>query len=401
MKKGIQTALILAGGDGDRFAPLEQKVRYRFNGKTVLQHIVEAVAEYAKQVVVVTNEVNMGLIKSDLGTDAIEYVVQTKDDGGMADAVLAAEKYINGDVIIFNGNDLLDFSLIPSLVEQTKKEGTLLGLVAKHETRYLPTGYVRFVDNKAVEIVEKPARENAPSEYVRLVVDYFPTGASFLTELKKLSATDDQYEKAMSALMKQKPATCLKYTGDWSTLKYSWHVLAMQDYVFEHTTGKRSEDLSIHPSSIIEGNISIGKNVYIGAFVKIMGPCFIGDNVIIGDHSLVRGSTICDNVIVGSGCEVARSYLGMGVMLHRNYVGDSVLGPEVTMGAGAVTANFRFDKKTVRTPIKGTLVDSGNIKFGLIAGARTRIGVNTTTYPGVKLAPDTVVLPGEVITKDK
>lgn len=401
MEKQVQTALILAGGDGDRFSPLEQKVRYRFNGKTVLQHIVGAVAKYAKQVVVVTNEVNMGLIKSDLGSSSIEYVVQTKDDGGMADAVLAAEKYMDGDVIIFNGNDLLDFSLIPSLVSQTKKEGSLLGLVAKHEIRYLPTGYVKFVDDKAVAIVEKPAREDVPSEYVRLVVDYFPTGSSFIAELKALPATDDQYERAMSALMKRKPATCLKYTGDWSTLKYSWHVLAMQDYVFEHTTGKKSADVSIHPSSIIEGNVTIGKNVYIGAFVKIAGPCFIGDNVIIGDHSLVRGSTLCDNVIVGSGCEVARSYLGMGVMLHRNYVGDSVLGPEVTMGAGAVTANFRFDKKTVRTPIKGALVDSGNIKFGLIAGAHTKIGVNTTTYPGVKLSSGTVVLPGEVVTKDK
>lgn len=401
MKKRIQTALILAGGDGDRFAPLEQKVRYRFNGKTVLQHIVGAVAQYAEQVVVVTNEINIGLIKSDLAPNEIVYVLQTKDDGGMADAVLAAEKYMNGDVIIFNGNDLIDFSIVPSLVEQTKKEGTMLGLVAKHETRYLPTGYVRFVDEKAVEIVEKPAREDVPSEYVRLVVDYFPMGTSFVTELKALPSTDDQYEKAMSALMQKKPATCLKYTGDWSTLKYSWHVLAMQDYVFEHDIQKRSEDVTIHPSSVIEGNVSIGKNVYIGAFVKIVGPCFIGDNVIIGDHSLVRGSTLCNSVIVGSGCEVARSYLGMGVMLHRNYVGDSVLGPETTMGAGAVTANFRFDKKTVRTPIKGKLVDSGNIKFGLIAGAHTKIGVNTTTYPGIKLSSGTIVLPGEVVTKDK
>lgn len=401
MKKQVRTALILAGGDGDRFAPLEQKVRYRFNGKTVLQHITEAVSEYAERVVVVTNEINMGLIKSDLASSATEYVVQTKDDGGMADAVLAAERYMEGDVIIFNGNDLLDFTVIPSLIERTKKEGTLLGIVAKHEKRFLPTGYVRFVDEQAVEIVEKPPQDKVPSEYVRLVVDYFPNGKSFITELKALPSTDDQYERAMSALMKMKPATCLKYTGDWSTLKYSWHVLAMQSYVFAHSEGKKSDDATIHPSSVIEGNVSIGKNVYIGAFVKITGPCFIGDNVTIGDHTLVRGSTLCDNVVVGSGCEVARSYLGMGVMLHRNYVGDSVLGPEVTMGAGAVTANFRFDKKTIRTPVKGTLVDSGNIKFGVIAGAHTKIGVNTITYPGVKLASGTVVLPGEVITKDK
>ena len=71
------------------------------------------------------------------------------------------------------------------------------------------------------------------------------------------------------------------------------------------------------------------------------------------------------------------------------------------MGAGAVTANYRFDKKTIKTPIKNVLVDSGNVKFGLIAGEQVRIGVNASTYPGVKLSAGAIVLPGEVVTKDR
>ncbi len=402
MTKSIKKALILAGGDGDRFYPLENKVCYRFNGKTVLQHIVESISNFAEEIIVVTNPTSDSAIRTDLSSYTVQFISQTKIDGGMADAVLAAEKLLSDDVIIFNGNDLIDFSFIPTLITQTKAESTLLGFAAKRMDTYTPSGYVRFADGKAVEIVEKPLPSKVPSEYVRLVVDYFPKVEQFIGELKALPSTDDQYEWGMSALMRQKPATCYKYEGDWTTLKYSWHVLSMQDYFFKHGLEKNIDSTaSIHPTAIIDGTVSIGKNAKIGAFSKISGPCYIAENVLVGDHSLIRNSTINNSCIVGSGCEVARSYLGEGVMLHRNYVGDSVLGAHTSMGAGAVTANYRFDKKTVKTPVKKTLVDSGNAKFGLIAGKNVKIGVNSSTYPGVKLSSGAFVLPGEIVTKDK
>lgn len=396
------TILILAGGNGDRFYPLEQKMLFRFNGKTVLQHIVESISDLAEHVVVVTNGTNQSLIKSDLSGYHVQFVTQTKDEGGMADAVLAASHYLTKDVLILNGNDVIDFSIIPQLVAQTKSEDSHMGIVAKYIKDYFPGGYVIFNEEKAVGVIEKPTPEKIPSQYVRFVVDYFPNAKFYIDELKKLNTTDDQYEGAMSALMKQKPATCLKYEGDWSTLKYSWHVLSMQEYFFSHYL-KKSIDSSaaIHKTATVEGDVYIGKNVKIGAYCKITGPCYIGDNVIIGDHSLVRGSTVETDTLIGSGCEVARSYLSKGVRLHRNYVGDSVLSEGVSLGAGAVTANYRFDTQTIKTPIKGKLVDSKRGKFGLIAGKGVKLGVNVSTYPGVKLAAQTTVLPGEVVTKDR
>lgn len=398
----IHTVLILAGGDGDRFYPLEQKMRFRFNGKTVLQHIVEAVSLFAEHIIVVTNETNMPLIKSDLVSHTIQFVVQTKDDGGMADAVLAAEQFLIHDVLILNSNDLIDFSLIPKLVAQTIKEQSPFGFAAKYMETYFPGGYVVFKDDRAVGLIEKPLPENIPSHYSKLVVDYFPQPKLFIEEIKKLSATDDQNERAMTVLMQKKPATCFKYDGDWSTLKYSWHILSMQDYFFMHQL-KKSIDTSatIHKTALIEGGVFIGKNVKIGAFSKILGPCYIGDNVIIGDHSLIRNSTIGQNSLIGSGCEVARSYLAAEVMLHRNYVGDSILSEGVSMGAGAVTANYRFDAQTIKTPIKGVLVNTQKGKLGVIAGKNVKIGVNASTYPGVKLSAQTMILPGEAVTKDR
>lgn len=397
----IHTVLVLAGGDGDRFYPLEHKTQFRFNGKTVLQHIVESVSGFAEQVVVVTNNVNQSLIKSALSAHSIQYITQAKDEGGMADAVLAAEKLLPKDVLILNGNDMIDFSIVPHLIDQTNEDDSHVGFVAKHMKDYFPGGHVVFQDEKAVGIIEKPSPDKRPSEYVRFVVDYFPDVRTFMKELKTLASTDDQYEQGMSILMKQKPATCLKYEGNWATLKYSWHVLSMQDYFFKHHFTKLIDSsATIHKTATVEGDVYIGKNVTIGAYCKITGPCYIGDNVIIGDHSLVRNSTVEDGVLIGSGSEVARSYLAKGVMLHRNYVGDSVLSEGVSLGAGAVTANYRFDAQTVKSPIKGIMVDSKKVKFGLIAGVGVKLGINVSTYPGVKLAAKTTVLPGEVVTKD-
>lgn len=397
----IHTILILAGGDGGRFSPLEQKMRFRFNGKTVLQHIMQSIAKIADQVVIVTNNTNESLIRSDLSKYSVHYVNQTKDKGGMADAVLAAEKHLVKDTLILNANDVLDFSIIPHLIAQTKKNNFSVGFVAKHMTDYFPGGYVVFKEDMAEGIIEKPAPENIPSPYVRVGVDYYPNTRLFIDELKKLEPSDNQTEQAMSVLMHKRLATCFKYEGDWTTLKYSWHVFAMQDYFFTHDLKKSIDSTaSIHKLATIEGGVYVGKNVKVGAYSKITGPCYIADNVTIGDHSLVRNSTIEKNSLVGSGCEVARSYLGEGVMLHRNYVGDSVLSEGVTMGAGAVTANYRFDGKTVKTPVGQEIVDTKREKFGLIAGKEVKIGVNASTYPGVKLSAKTIVLPGEVVKKD-
>ena len=151
---------------------------------------------------------------------------------------------------------------------------------------------------------------------------------------------------------------------------------------------------------MINGVVYIGKHVVIGDFAKIAGPCYIGDNTIIADYALVRESHIGRNCLIGSSSEVARSYLGDNVMLHRNYIGDSVLANNVLCGAGAVTANFRFDEKEVYSFVKKNKINSGLKKLGAIVGTNTKIGVNSTIYPGVKIGSEVLIAPHEVIKQD-
>lgn len=398
----IDAVLILAGGDGDRFAPLLHKMTYQFAGKSLIEHVITGIKGYAKKIIVVGNKENQSRLRDILKHVEITFVQQNSDTGGMADAVLAASSEISGSLLILNANDLFDFSIIPTLVTKTLAANAQFGFVAKRMDSYFPGGYVRFENENPVAIIEKPGAGNEPSQYVRLVVDYYQNGKLFMDTLHKISSTDDQYETAMTSVMQSNSTVCLPYDGDWSTLKYSWHVLDMQNYAFTHLLEPKISDKShIHKTAVIDGDVYIGKNVTIGAYVKISGPCFIDDNVIIGDHSLIRLSTVCKNVVVGSGCEVARSYLNTGVMLHRNYVGDSVMGVNSSMGAGAVTANYRFDAKKIQTPVKDIMTNTNKEKLGLITGDNVKIGVNACTYPGVKIAAGSTVLPGEVVQRDK
>ena len=144
----------------------------------------------------------------------------------------------------------------------------------------------------------------------------------------------------------------------------------------------------------------MGKNVKIAKTAKIEGPCFIGDNTIIGDFALVRQSHIGKNCLIGAYSEVTRSYLGNNVFLHRNYIGDSVLADNVLFGAGAVTANFRFDQQTIKSQINGKKLDTNLTKLGAIIGEGAKIGVNSTLLPGIKIGSKTYIAPGHTISED-
>jgi bifunctional UDP-N-acetylglucosamine pyrophosphorylase/glucosamine-1-phosphate N-acetyltransferase len=114
----------------------------------------------------------------------------------------------------------------------------------------------------------------------------------------------------------------------------------------------------------------------------------------------VRGAIVGPRCVVGFGSEVARSVLFEGVELHHNYVGDSVFDREAAMGYGAVTANYRIDGRTCPSVVAGERIDSGRMKLGLMLGAQARIGVNSSTMPGVKIGANTMIGPNLKVTRD-
>jgi bifunctional UDP-N-acetylglucosamine pyrophosphorylase/glucosamine-1-phosphate N-acetyltransferase len=65
-----------------------------------------------------------------------------------------------------------------------------------------------------------------------------------------------------------------------------------------------------------------------------------------------------------------------------NYVGDSILGRGVNLGAGVICSNFRHDGRPIEIPASGGRLATGRRKLGAIVGDGAAVGCNAVLNPG-------------------
>lgn len=154
-------------------------------------------------------------------------------------------------------------------------------------------------------------------------------------------------------------------------------------------------------SVVYEGAIIAGNNVQIGKGVVIESGAWIGDNVIIGDRTEVRqGAYVRGSVITGTGCVIGHAtevknsiFLESAKAGHFAYVGDSILGRDVNLGAGTKLANLKIVRGNIQVNIDGNRVDTGMRKLGAILGDGTETGCNSVTSPGTLMGPGAMLYP--------
>lgn len=169
---------------------------------------------------------------------------------------------------------------------------------------------------------------------------------------------------------------------------YVWQALAkIEDYLSKYKFGKIK--VSVPDGANLENReqISIGKGTVIepGAYIK--GPCIIGENCTIRHGAYIRGNFICGkDCVIGHGTEVKHSIFLNGTRApHFNYVGDSILGNQVNLGAGTVCANLKFDGSPIILSLEGKQIVTGLHKLGAIVGDDSQTGCNSVTNPGTVL----------------
>ena len=157
------------------------------------------------------------------------------------------------------------------------------------------------------------------------------------------------------------------------------------------------EGVSIDSS---KGPVHIDNSAQIEPGVHVIGPSYIGPNATIRHGAYIREfSWICANALVGHASETKHSVLLPGAKApHFNYVGDSVLGPNVNLGAGVKLSNLRNDGGEVHVILNGSRIASGLRKFGAILGEDSQLGCNAVTNPGVVLGRGCMVLPNTTVT---
>ena len=149
-----------------------------------------------------------------------------------------------------------------------------------------------------------------------------------------------------------------------------------------------------------KGLVHIDESATIEPGVHIIGPSYIGPNAVIRHGAYIREySWVCANSLVGHSSETKHSVLLPGAKApHFNYVGDSVLGPNVNLGAGVKLSNLRNDGGEVHTQINGVRTPTGLRKFGAIIGEGSQLGCNAVTNPGVVLGQRCMVMPNTTVT---
>jgi NDP-sugar pyrophosphorylase family protein len=149
----------------------------------------------------------------------------------------------------------------------------------------------------------------------------------------------------------------------------------------------------------------VGESVYISKSAKVNKNAFIGDFTIIDEGAEIRQCAyIRGSAIIGKGCVVGNSSEIKNSILfdkaqvpHFNYVGDSILGYGVHLGAGAITSNLKSDRTNVKIAVGQAKIDTGLRKMGAIIGDLCEIGCNTVLNPGTVIGRETTVYPLSIV----
>ncbi len=154
--------------------------------------------------------------------------------------------------------------------------------------------------------------------------------------------------------------------------------------VFFSNDTKIGKNVTIDPYVVIKDNVKIKNNVKIFSFSHLENTN-IENNVTVGPYARIRpGTVLKSGSKIGNFVEIKKSMIGKKSKVnHLSYIGDSIVGKNVNIGAGTITCNYDGIRKN-KTNIKDKVF----------------IGSNTSLVAPVTINKNSVVGAGSVITKN-
>ena len=172
---------------------------------------------------------------------------------------------------------------------------------------------------------------------------------------------------------------------------YPWEVLPkISEYIIA-----LGNSLDENNYTEIEEHIWVGSNVVIDKLSTITAPCIIDNDTIVRPGAYIRGNVIIGkNCVIGNSTEIKNAIIFDKCQLpHYNYVGDSVLGYHVHLGAGVILSNLKSDGTNVDIRYKDKKISTGMRKMGSIIGDNTEVGCNSVLYPGTVVGKNSNIYP--------
>lgn len=423
------TVVVLAAGKGARMQSDMPKVLHPIGHKPLLQHVLEATFPLSAEQTIVVHGKESDSIKAAFAHLPLTWAEQSEPQG-TGHAVLQALPYISADrvLILYGDVPLITPQTLSRLLDNTP-DGCI-GLLTTITDN--PTGLGRiFRENGTVKrIIEE--RDATPAERAITEVN---TGifvvetahlAQALPQLKNHNAQGEYYLTDIIAwavdndipIHTATPFSPYEVMGinDRKQQVTLERIYQQQQAHLLLEKGTRILDptrldirgplevqnaVTIDVNVILQGNNILRTGCHIGPHCVLIN-CDIGENVAILAHSYLEGVTIgrdatvgpfarlrpgtvlAENVRIGNFVEIKNAHIGEGSKVpHLSYIGDTLMGKSVNVGAGTITCNYDGKEKH-----KTIIEDDVHIGSDTQLIAPIRVGKGATLGAGTTLHRD-------------
>ena len=379
--------IILAAGQGKRMNSALPKVLQPLAGRPLLQHVIECSRELGASDICVVFGHGGDAVQARFDGDNIRWALQA-EQLGTGHAVLQAmpDTPDNNRVLILYGDvPLLRSQTLAKLIDECGQDDAAVLTVEMDQ----PFGYGRIIrDNgsvvKSVEERDASDDEKAITEvntgvmcaqaeklksWLGRLSNDNSQGEYYLTDVVGMAVIDGVVVRGVKAdnqaevmgindkkqLAEAERALQSRLVEKLQADGVTFADPARVDIRGELTCGK---DVFIDVNAIFEGNVALGDNTTvesnnlirdssIGTGTVIHSNCHIesattGNECEIGPFSRLRpGAELANNVKIGNFVEVKKSTIADGSKVnHLTYIGDTVIGTGVNIGAGTITCNY-------------------------------------------------------------
>ena len=427
------TVVILAAGLGTRMKSRRAKVLHEAGGRTLIEHTVDTALSLAapeRVFVVVGHQAEQ--VRSVVEGRGVRFIQQTEQKG-TGHALMAGRDslaHLGGLLVVYYGDcPLIPPALIASLAaHQERSEAAATLITAELED---PTGYgrvIRDASGTVRAIVEQKAAtpEQLAVREANVGIYCFEAGPFWkhIDELRPDNPAREYYLTDMIEIFVR-----AGHTIDAHRAGNPMELLGINNRVELAAADRTFRDRKVRelmlagvtvekPETVsVDHSVSIGIDTVIEPFAQILGNTKIGEACRVGACSIVRDSELADGVQVGpftmidatragAGAQIgpysrlrvdndvaAGAHIGNFVELkktrmgagakanHLAYLGDTIIGENVNIGAGTITCNY-----------------DGRAKHQTKIGKGVFVGSNATLVAPVEIGDGAYLAAGSVIT---
>ena len=432
---------IMAAGKGTRLKSKRPKVLHEIGGRALLLHVIAA----AKKIIpadhifcIIGHESDR--VKAAVEHTDVKFVLQAEQRGtGHAMQMLKAfftlnEAPLPRHLLVLSGDvPLIRPETIAAVRDVHLREKAAMTILTAVPVD--PTGYGRVLrafpdDPNVLAIIEQKSLrpEQLSTPEINSGIYCFETKALFdkLDALDTNNTHGEFYLTDVAAMLVAEGKRVVAVKADSvdevlgaNTIAEMMHL----DAAMRHTAAKRLMAAGVtifRPDTcVIDAEVNVGPDTVIEPYVQLLGTTTIGADSRIRSYSVIQNSKLGDNVLVRNGCildaaEVAdsailgpyahlrpESRIGEGAHVgnfvetkkttmgkgskanHLNYLGDTVIGANVNIGAGAITCNYDGVHKHLTTIGDGAFVGSDSTLVAPIA-----IGAGSYVAAGSSITED-------------